>query len=181
MRQNILFRKSHLFLGLIVLYLFSSCNNPSEADVNYSFEMYYLSDSNISYSDAETQPLEKIELESIPFIAAKDIETYTIIYKVNNPTMSYNITLKDSVTDGFADNVRPFVIVVNGNKFALAEYWPSLMSIVPKSIFMYRRLLNEYHLHAGDDVGNEKMKETIIINTLYNLGIEIIYKEIGGK
>lgn len=180
MIENILFRKSYFF-GLLLLFLLSSCNNPSEADINYSFEMYYLSDSNISYSDAETQPLDKIELESIPFITAKDIKTYTINYIVNNPTMGYKITLKDSVTGDFADDVQPFVMVINGRKFALAEYWPGFMSIVPKSIFMYRSRPNEYHLHTIGEVGNEKLKDTIVINTLYNLGIEIIYRNIGGK
>ena len=142
--------------------------------------MYYLNDSNISYSDAETQPLDKLELESIPFITAKDIKTYTISYIVNNPTMGYKITLKDSLTDGFADDVRPFILVINGKKFALAEYWPGFMSYVPRSIFMYRSRPNEYQLHTNGEVGNEKLKDTIVINTLYNLGIEIIYRNIVG-
>jgi len=44
---------------------------------------------------------------------------------------------------------------------------------------MYKAFGQQYHLHPGDDDGNSKLKDPIIIHTLKNLGIEIIYRNIG--
>jgi len=142
--------------------------------------MFYLDDVSISYSSAESQPLQSLALEKTPFITANDIKTYTVNYLDNNPINSYHISLKDSLRGNFSNNVRPFVLFINGRRFSLAEYWPAFMSIIPKSVHMYKAFGLEYHLHPGDDIGNAKLKDPIIINTLKNLGVEIKYVNIGG-
>ena len=137
------------------------------------------SNSTLSYSTVENRPLESLVLNTIPFMTAEDIQTYTVYYLDDNPIRGYHISLIDSLSGNFANDVRPFVIVINGKRFSLAEYWPSFMSIVPKSIHMYKAFGTTYHLHPGDDIGNMKLKDPIIIKTLKNLGIEIKYVNIG--
>ncbi len=168
---------------LSLIFLFSlcclNCGNPSGSDSIFSYEMFYLRDSTISYSAVENIPLELLVLQKIPFMTAEDIHKYTVNFLDNNPIQSYHISLKDSSNGNFSNAVRPFVLVINGRRFSLAEYWPSFMSIIPKSITMYKAFGNFYHLHPGDDVGNTKLKDPIIVTTLKMLDIEIEYVNIG--
>jgi hypothetical protein len=44
---------------------------------------------------------------------------------------------------------------------------------------MYKAFNSIFDLLPGDDIGNAKLKDPIIINTLQNLGVEIKYVNIG--
>ena len=148
---------------------------------SYSYEMFYLADTSISYFDADKIPLENLVLQEKPFFTATDIEKFIVLYLDDNPIRSYRIIIKDPVYIISSNDVRPFVLLLNGERYCFGEYWPSFMSIIPKSIHMYKAFGKEYHLHPGDDIGNSKLKDLIIVNTLENLGIEIEYVNIGEK
>jgi hypothetical protein len=169
----------HLCLISIIVsfsFFFIGCD---ENDNIYSFGMYYLEDNTLSYSEAVNTSINKLKLKKNPFISANDIQTFTVIYIEDNPIISYRISLKDSIYDKLADDVSPFVLVINENRFSLAEYWPAFMSFIPQSILMYRAFGSEFDLLPGDEEGKAKLRDPTIINALENLGVEIKYKEIG--
>ena len=66
------------------------------------------------------------------------------------------------------------------NKRPRKPSWLKVKLPIGENYKKVRGLVDEYQLHTNGEVGNEKMKDTIVINTLYNLGIEIIYRNIGG-
>jgi len=178
--KNIILSQTCLFtLTVFTFYSFFNCSNPFEEENFFSYELYYLSDPSTSYFDAETIGIKKLILQDKAFITAYDIEKFIILYLDDNPIRSYRIIIKDSKNRLSSDEVKPFVLILNGERYYIGEYWPSFMNIIPKSILMYKAFGKEYHLHPGDDAGNTKLKNQIIINTLENLGVEIEYKNIG--
>ena len=177
MKQKIIFQ-IFLFLATIFLsFFFISCD---ENDVTYSYQIYYLEDSNLSYTDIENKPIDKLVLQKSPIITEKDLDTFTVLYSENNPVQSYRITYNRSIKENFGEQVLPFVLVLNGKRIYIGECWPSFMSIVPKSILLYRIRENESWLQPNDDRGNVKLKDQRIFDTLKNLDIAIKYENIGG-
>lgn len=179
--QHLIIHKTDLILMLLLLLTtLASCDLLFDSEVTHSFEMYYLEDKNLSFTEAEDINLRKLVLQKKPFITGEEIASFTVYYMSNNPIRSYQIQLADSLSGNFSEDVRPFVIVINGMRFCLAEYWPAFMSIIPKSIHMFRAFKNNFHIHPGDEHGNLKLKDPIIISTLKKLGVKIIYINIGG-
>ena len=150
-----------------------NCSNPSESDISYSFEMFYLSDSTISYSAIDNKPLDLIVLKKTPFLTAENIQTFTVLYGENNKISFYNFNLADTTYITTSDMVRPFILIVNGRKY-IAEWWPSLTAIVPKSILLYRTYRNEFEFFNH----HPQLDNDYIINTLEKLNVEIKYKNI---
>ena len=176
---------SRIFLILMLPLFFSffiKCIYPLESNSIYEFKMYYLKDSTLFYSDAEKKSLSKLVLQEGPFITAAEIQTFSVIYINGNPIRSYRILLKDSYCKKYADEIRPFVIIINGKRFCLADYWPALFSYLPNSILMtYWSNRNEFRLESFDEAGKEKLRDPIIIKTLKNLGVKIKYVDIGSN
>lgn len=162
-------------------FVFNKCSGPLTVEKPSTFKMFYLKDSTITYAMAEELPLKNLELQTNSFIEAMNIDTLEVLYLEGNPIQSYHILLKDSSDLHLANDVRPFVIVLNDDRFCIAEYWPAFMSIVPKSIFMYRMFDKFLALHPGDEKGNSTLKKSQIIKTLTELGVVIRYINIGGN
>ncbi len=158
-----------------------SGSNPVDSEYAHKYAMMFLADSILSFSDIEKIPMGDLRLEEVPFLTNGDIDTFTVFYLDNNPKRSYVLILKDSSTTRYAGNVRPFVLVLNGARYCVGEYWPAFMSIMPRSIFMYRAFGNRYHLMPGDDAGNDKLKDARIVEALENAGVRVVYKNIGGS
>jgi len=170
---------------ILILPLFCAvliqCIHTLESDGKYEFKMYYLKTDSVTYSEAAEQPLSKLKLHESAFISAGDIQTFTVVYMDDNPIRSYRIKLNDSFNKPLADEVRPFVIKINGNRFALAEYWPAMFSYLPKGILLeYHSFNNEFWLMSVTEAGGEKLRDPLIVETLQNLGVNVEYKEIGG-
>ncbi len=161
-------------------FILTNCDNTTENNTLPSYKMFYLSDSSISFSDVENSSIESLNLQSNPFIEENNIRSFTVYYSDNSPIKYYSISIKDTLSINFSNEVRPFVLVINGQKYSLAEYWPSFMAIVPKTITMYK-VGNEFHLDPGDDSGNSKLQAPIIIEIFTKLGIEINYTNITTK
>jgi hypothetical protein len=143
--------------------------------------MYYLEDDTLKYSDILNISIYKLALQRNPFISDRDIKTYTVIYIDDNPKKSYQIVLKDSTTGVFAQNIRPFVFVLNGFRFCIGEYWPSFMSYFPRGVLLYKAYGKKFHLDPVGDYANTKFKDPRIIETLIIAGVQIEYKNIGGS
>jgi hypothetical protein len=179
-KHDIFFRMSWFALLIFLFISFNNCSGPIENEKNYSYEIYYLSDSSLSYFDVDHIGLNYLILKNKPFFTANDIEKFIVLYLKDNPICSYGIILKDSVDILYSNKVRPFVLLLNGERYYMGEYWPSFMSIIPKSINMFKAFDREYHLQPGDEIGNAKLKDPIILNALKNLGVKIEYVNIGG-
>ncbi|RJP69719.1 MAG: hypothetical protein C4539_07345 [Ignavibacteriales bacterium] len=176
MKQKIL---SQIFLFSVIAFfsiLFIKCD---ENETPYSYQIFYLEDSNLSYSDIENLPIDKLVLKKNPVITDKDIESITVLYLENNPIQSYRFSYNHSVKANFGEQVRPFVLLLNGQRFYTGECWPNFISIVPGSILLYRIRENESWLQPIDDKGNAKLKDQRIFETLKNLGVVIKYENIG--
>jgi hypothetical protein len=167
----------------IVLLSFScqSDSNPLAPELSYQFAMFFLADSNLSFSDIETITIRDISLLEIPFLTHEDIETFTVMYLGNNPIRGYELVLKDTLGSAFAADVRPFVLVLRGARYCIGEYWPNFMDTFPGSILLYRTFPNRYHLVPVDYSGREKLRNPEIIETLEKVGVPIEYRNTGSS
>jgi len=169
---------------IILILLLSSCgekNNPVDSLSTYSFAMYFLEDDNLSFSEVEHFPIERLILQKIPFLSERDIKNYTIFYIDNNPKRSYQITIKDSTIENFSNSIRPYVFVHLGGRICLGEYWPAFMSYVPRGLLLYKAFGQLYCLDPVGDIINAKLQDPKIFETLENAGVHIEYKDIGGS
>ena len=166
-------------IASIIVMLFNHCSNPVEDDINYSIKMFYLEDVNISYAEAESLSISEIALESNPFLTDKIIKRFEVLYLEDNPYRTYHIILEESVEANLSNVIRPFIFMLNGDRFCLADYWPSLLSIWPQGLHMIRMSEKFLWLNPFDPTSNSKFDDQSIIESLENLGIEIKYINIG--
>lgn len=169
------------FLCLLLIFLSTgSCYFPAEPENPYRFAMFYLHNPDLSYSDAKQTSIDLLVLQQDPFLQGEDISSFTINYIPDNPIRGYHIKLTESSFTGFSAKVRPFVLILNGQRYLLGEYWPAPMAIIPKSVIFYR-IGNMYEMMPGDDLGNNRLKAPEILSVLQELGVEIIYRDISAS
>ena len=164
---------------IVCLSACSSDSNPLENEDQMQYAMFFLADSSLSYFDIENTPISDLQLCETPFLTYRDIDTLTVFYLENNPVQSYALILKNPASAAFASDVKPFLLMLAGSRYSICEFWPAMMSIIPKSIVMFRFFDNRYDIHPGDSAGNQKLKNPQIFEILQNAGVHVIYENIG--
>ena len=167
---------------LIFLIHLISCEknyNPLNTDVIESYEIYFLEDEYNSYSDVEKLDLQKLKLQDNPQVRAENMDSVTIRYMEDNPYKSYYIIFKQPVNELLGDEIRPFVLVVNGVRYCLGEYWPRMMAYVPRNVQLISIRERKCWLIASDEIINSRLSDLMIFNFLEKAGVVIEYKNIG--
>ena len=159
-----------ILVSVILLSIsFSSC----EDNEDNSFEIFYLKDKALTYEQAYKKSIQNLELDIIPFITSDNIDFIEKKYYSESKATHYHLNLKENTDQKWSEEVLPFVIKINDEKYCLGEYWPAFTNIYPKSIVMYRYNKLGFELMPGSDNGREMLNDPIIERTFKKLGISI--------
>ncbi len=166
-------------LSLFVM-LFFNCSreqHPLEASSESVFAIHFLQNADLHYTDIADKPIKSLTITKTPVVTEKDIEYYKIFNVTNKTPKTHAIKFNKDVESAFGNTDRFFVLVVNGERQYVGEYWSSFKNSVPSEILMYSYSIaeNEFHILTSED-GDKKINNEKILNALTNAGIEIKYQ-----
>ena len=166
-------------LSLFVMF-FSNCTreqHPLEASSESVFAIHFLQNADLQYTDIADIPINRLVINKTAVITEKDIEYYKIFNFNNYTPLFHAIKFNKDVKSVFGNADRLFVLVVNGERQYVGEYWSSFKNSVPSEILMYSYSIaeNEFHILTSED-GDKKINNEKILNALTNAGIEIKYQ-----
>ena len=149
-------------LSLFVM-LFSNCTreqHPLEASSESVFAIHFLQNADLQYTDIADIPINSLVINKTPVITEKDIEYYKIFNFNNYTPLFHAIKFNKDVKSAFGNADRLFVLVVNGERQYVGEYWSSFKNTLPPDIVISRYPLaeNEFHISTLDG-GAEKNQQ----------------------
>jgi hypothetical protein len=172
-------RKANPFLATFMIYMIvfaiTNCTrnknilNPSFK----SFAIYFLQDSNLTYWDTMTQPINSFKLSN-PIATQNGISYYKIYYHPDGLALTHAIIFKKDMTKLFGNINRPFMIIANGDKIYIGDYWANFMNTNPPDIIMYPYKKNEFHL-LSTEKGAKELNDYRIMEGFNELRINIVY------
>jgi hypothetical protein len=167
-----------LFLLAIPTLFFAGCardKNPTDSQFKSRFAIYFLQDANLTYMDAIKQSIDSLQVSSPPIAAQDVIDNYQIFKYAEEQALVHAMIFKKDMKQVFGDINRPFIIIANGERIYIGEYWANFMNTYPPDIIMHPYKNNEFHLLSNKG-GTEKINDHRIINCLNELGIKITYR-----
>lgn len=176
-----------LIMGLlccsIILFLNSRCLTDKD-DLSFSsnniFDIYFLADSDLEFIDVVRMPISSLYISDSPVATINDILSYEILNYSETLPLAHSIKFKSNMRIKFGGKNRPFLLIANGERVYVGEYWANFMSIIPPDIFIYPYSDSEFHILSSDD-GTEKINDKRILDALTKAGIDVDYIDLGGK
>lgn len=169
-----------VFVLISILAIFIiSCNNKQD---NGTFEIYFLSDSSLSFLDVDNISLSNIKNEPNPIITTDDIFEYRILYIPDNPMKTHTLFLNESKQQELGNKKRPFLVKANNKKIYIGEYWPEPSGgDASYGITMVHMISGRYYIMSNNESDNDLINHDKLISALENSEIEIIYKDISNR
>jgi len=176
--------RKYLMLLLLILILYSCDKNPTRNEKsNYSFAMYFLSDTTLKIQDVHEIPINELKLQNKPWISEDDIEFYDwsshCIYLNNNkkPKLINNFEIPINLYN------RPYIVTANDmpeylgyighnpyydlpyiSSYSLGYYFPEDIILIGE----WPRLFVDY-----DPRNNINVKDALINSELVKEGIQV--------
>jgi len=124
--------------------------------------------------DAMKQPIESIKISSSPIASQNTMDQYKI-YKVGEiQSLMHAIVFNKNMKKIFGNQNRLFMIMADGEKIYIGEYWANFMNTVAPDIMMYPYKDNEFHILSNDE-GANRINDNRIISCITESGIKLTY------
>lgn len=182
-------RKKIIVLFILSLIIFS-CEDGIDSKSTGNFAIYFMKDSDLSYTDVYELNIDDLELSDNKWLSSDDIELYDFsthyIYLNNGKTGFFSDYLDGEAI--FTDFVtKPFVVIAAGERIYLGSLLSSLSSIryagpsiMDFSITYYPEdiIPIEYGVMENGPRSDIRIKNALINENIYHGGLELALSDI---